>query len=99
MENFTADNWNYVQYINTTDSGLKRAILSIGAMPNAQDEIEFLYFITILDQENNEVFQEEFKSLDIAIHHINKKFSNYWDFQDLTKISDDKSGCSSCVAH
>lgn len=92
MEKFTPENWNYCQYRNED----LKAIISFGASPDILDD-SFQYYITLLDDENNEVFQEEFESLSDACENINLKYSNFWDFTNLDKAKPEP-GCSTCVA-
>lgn len=55
-----------------------------------------LYSVTVVDGEDKEVFQRDFKSLKSAITLINENYG-HWQFNDPT----DKSGggCNSCSAH
>lgn len=93
MSQFNATNWNHCQYLN----GENKAIISIAASPGILDD-QFSYLVTVLDAENNEIFQRDFLKVDAACHFINTKYSEFWDFEDLS-ISKDTGGCSSCVAH
>ena len=94
MSVFTEANWNHCQYTNQD----KKVIVSLGASPDCIEN-DFIYFVTLLDNDHNEIIQEEFRSLSLACEHINKKFSQTWEFTDLSSSLDSDSGCSSCVAH
>ena len=93
MSQFTQDNWNYCQYIHQD----KKALISLGASPDILDT-KFLYMVTVLDSENNELFQEEFDSANAACQSINNKYSEFWEFVDMSAPKD-TDGCSSCEAH
>ncbi|MBT4791303.1 MAG: hypothetical protein HON90_07015 [Halobacteriovoraceae bacterium] len=90
---FTTNNWNHCQYINQDH----RAVISIGANDNL-DNFQLLYFVTVLDSENNEMFQQELHDLDAACNLINNKYSEFWEFKNLS-VAEETSGCSTCVAH
>ncbi len=93
INRFNQGNWNSCQY---TNQGLK-AIISLGASPGILDS-EFYYYVTVLDEENNEMFQEEFPDIDAACNSINNKYADLWDFIDLSQ-NQSTSGCGSCTAH
>jgi hypothetical protein len=91
----TPENWNHCHY---TSNNLK-AIISLGASPEILDNT-FFYFVSVLDEHNNELLQDEFLSSDAACQFINRKYSTIWNLNDMSvdnKSSD--SGCSTCVAH
>lgn len=93
MEKFTDQNWNYAQF---TDGQLK-AIIGLGASPEILDD-SFIYFVSVLDEDNNEIHQEEFNQVEMACDYINEKYSGIWSFNDLSK-PEETGGCSSCSAH
>ena len=93
MSYFTNKNWNYSQYLNAE----RRAIISMGASPDVSGDT-LLYFITVLDTLNNEIYQEEYNDLDMACQSINSKYGEFWEYKDLS-FKDNSGGCSSCVAH
>ena len=93
MQYFTPENWNHCQYLNET----KKAIISFGANPSDSGEVNFIYYITILDEDNKEHFQSQYLDLDEACSSINTKFSELWEFKDLSAAP--SGGCSSCEAH
>jgi hypothetical protein len=88
-----ADNWTYTHY-KATDM---KAFISFGASADILDD-SFIYMTTILDSENNEIFQKDFSTVDDACHFINNKYSNLWDFVDA-RSTKKEGGCSSCTAH
>lgn len=92
MSSFNNNNWNHSQY----QSEHNKAIISIGAHENKPEEI--CYYITVLDEENNELFQQEFKELDQACQEINSRYQDIWDYNDLSQEKK-KTGCDSCSAH
>ncbi len=93
MGQFTINNWNYAQYTN----GNLKAIIGFGASPDILDDT-FTYYATVLDNENNEQFQQEFTSLEEACNFLNTKYQDMWDFLDLSKPQE-TGGCGSCSAH
>jgi hypothetical protein len=91
------ENWTFCQY----NSLELKAFISIAGEPSDQDEVSFLYNVTVTDHENLEIFQLTFPDLALAVTEINKKY-RHWDFNNLTVTSSDKSddgGCGSCSAH
>lgn len=91
MQVIDLSNWNYSYYKNDN----LKALVSFGAGPDFDGE-HFDYFVTVIKDDEKEVTQSQFSTIDAACHHINKKFAASWDFVDQTAQSD--SGCSSCVA-
>ena len=94
MERFTIENWNTSQYINDN----RKVIISLICDPE-QEMDHIFYAITMLDEDNNEIFQQEFSSLDKACEEVNKKYAEFWDYYDLSKTVIPSGGCGSCVAH
>ncbi len=89
-----SSSWTYCQYVQ----GDLRALITIGASADILDD-SFTYFSTVLDDENSEVFQKEFSSLDKACLYINERYQDEWDFVDSSKPTIDAGGCSTCIAH
>lgn len=88
----TSENWTHCSF---THENLK-AMITFGASP---DNLEsFTYYVTVLDQDNNEVFQKEFTSLDDACDHMNQKYLNLWKYENALKPKK-AGGCSTCIAH
>jgi hypothetical protein len=94
MEIITTDNWTFTGF----KANELLALISLGAKP-ATDSIEpdLIYFLTVMDNDGIEVFQQEYSSLDMAIEKINLKYS-HWTFQDRVG-STSGSGCGDCAAH
>lgn len=72
-------------------------IISLSGDCLADDEIRIEYSVTVLDHEQNEVFQHNFDELDGAISFANDQYQS-WDFEQLGK-KDSDSGCGTCEAH
>lgn len=95
-ESINSLNWNHTHYI----SGPQKAFISIGASEDILED-EFIYFVTIADEEGQDLFQKEFNDISMACDYINDRFKDDWDFSDLSlpPKSDKEGGCSTCVAH
>lgn len=94
----TTDNWSHTQY---NYEGL-RAFISFGAHWDFEkyESSEIIYFVTVLDEEENEVFQSQFQTLELACEYINERYQNEWPIIDLNNPPNQKEGgCASCVAH
>ena len=87
---FDLTNWNYAFYATEK----QKALISLVALPSESEELNLLYCPTVLSNENEELFQKEFKSLEKAIKFMNSTYS-HWDFMEKTSSS----GCGSCEAH
>lgn len=71
------------------------AMISFGADPESISEDRLEYYVTVLEDEEKEVFQQKFDSLSEACMLLNTKYGD-WNFEDQTAP---KSGCSTCAAH
>lgn len=94
---FTLNNWNYSRY---SQNNLK-VIINLTATPvetNNNPDCEFLYSVTLLDENSNEVHQEDFSELNKACEYVNAKYLDIWDFEEV-KEETKSGGCGSCVAH
>lgn len=91
MQSVTVENWSYCRF----QKGKFLALISFGADPEsmAQDRLE--YYVTVLEDEEKEIFQKKFEALTEACLYLNQNYSD-WNFEDQTAS---KSGCSSCAAH
>jgi hypothetical protein len=89
-----SDNWTFCHYA----SEQLKAVITFGASPDTSEK-EFDYYVTVVDEDNTEVFQKEFNKLDIACKYINQRYSDIWDFVDATAATKKAGGCSTCVAH
>lgn len=90
-----ANNYTFCCYENNNH----KAIISFGMDPdNMSGELD--YFVTVVKNENTQVIQRKFESLDLACQSINEKYSDIWLFKNQTlKDSASSGGCSTCVAH
>lgn len=85
----TPDNWTFCHYkLNE-----KRSSISIGADTKSD---EFIYFVSVLDSEDRDIFQKEFSDLNVACQYINQ---NYNDWSFVNQLKNDDGGCSTCSAH
>jgi len=91
MNMITNENWTYCRF--KSENFL--AFISFGADPESIKEDRLDYYVTVLENEDIETFQEKFSSLSKACLYINKNYSG-WEFEDQTVK---KSGCSTCAAH
>jgi hypothetical protein len=93
MDHVNKDNWNFCHYKNSNLT----ALVSFGASPEILED-KFIYYVSVIDEENNEQFQQEFDNVDTACSFINDKYAEFWDFKDLS-FKEDTGGCGSCTAH
>jgi len=91
MNFITPENWTYCRF----KSESFMAFISFGADPEGILKDQLDYFVTVLKDEDTEIFQEKFNSLSKACLFINTKYQD-WEFEDQTVK---KSGCSTCAAH
>lgn len=91
MQCVTIENWSYCRY----ERGNFMALISFGADPEGLLEDRLEYYVTVLEDENKEIFQQQFNSLSEACIYLNENYSD-WSFNDQTAT---KSGCSTCAAH
>ncbi len=90
----TCDNWTHCGY----KSLQLQALITIGAHPTqGTAEPALVYYLTLLDTDFKEVFQQEFSTLEQAISSLNDRYG-HWEFTDREK-STEGSGCGSCEAH
>lgn len=91
MQRVNLENWTYCRYEN----GDFMALVTFGADPESIAADRLDYYVTVLESEEKEVFQERFGSLGEACLFLNQKYGD-WSFNDQTAT---KSGCSTCAAH
>lgn len=89
-----SDNWTFCHYASKQN----KAVITFGASPNMEED-EFEYFVTVIDEDNNELFQKEFTKLSVACSYINTRYKDIWTFVDATAKDSKEGGCSTCVAH
>ena len=90
-----SNNYTYCCYENNNH----KAIISFGMDPdNTTGELD--YFVTVIKDEDTQVVQFKYNSLDDACSQINSKYSDIWKFNNMTlKSANSSGGCSTCVAH
>lgn len=87
-------NWNYAQF----STGSFQAMISCGIDPNdylaleENSEMAMCYWVSILKDEFQEIFQRKFTHLAEALSFINERYG-HWNFVD-TSVA--KGGCESC---
>ena len=94
MNNVTEDNWTYCHF----KSLQLKAFISFGADPsNVSDgEPALIYFVTLTDHDDAEVFQSDFDELNEACDFLNEKYG-HWDFIDA-EVDNGGGGCGTCAA-
>jgi hypothetical protein len=91
MQSVNLENWSYCRF----EKGNLKAFISFGADPESAEMDLFNYFVTVLDDQELEIFQRSFKSLSEACIYLNSKYKD-WDY--VNQLAP-KSGCSTCAAH
>lgn len=91
MQCVNTENWSYCRY----ETGTFMAMVTFGADPESIMNDELEYYVTVLENEEKEVFQQKFGSLSEACLYLNSNYAD-WKFEDQTA---EKSGCSTCAAH
>lgn len=91
MQCVNVENWSYCRY----QSGSFMALISFGANPDSISEDRLEYYVTVLENEEKEVFQKQFDSVTEACLFLNQTYGD-WGFEDQTVK---KEGCSTCAAH
>lgn len=91
MQSVNTSNWTYSRYNN----GNFMALVTFGADPESIQEDRLEYYVTVLENEINETFQQQFPTLAEACMFLNANYGD-WTFEDQTAP---KSGCSTCAAH
>lgn len=89
----TPQNWTHCSFSHEN----LRAMITFGASPDILDD-SFVYYVTVLDEDNNEVFQKEFETIGLACDYINSKYTDLWEMTDALTPKKE-GGCSTCVAH
>lgn len=91
MQIINTENWSFCRYLSENF----QAWITFGADPESMKEDRLEYYVTVLENEDTEVFQEKFDSLSEACLYLNENYRD-WTFDDQTAT---KSGCSTCAAH
>lgn len=91
MQCVNIENWSFCRY----QTGAFKAFISFGADPEslAADRLE--YYVTVLEEDEKEIFNQRFESLTEACLFLNERYAD-WTFDDQ---SVSKEGCSTCAAH
>jgi hypothetical protein len=91
MQRINIENWTYCRY----EKGDFMAMITFGANPESIQEDRLEYYVTVLEKEEKEIFQESFESVSEACYYLNENYAD-WTFENQTAT---KSGCSTCAAH
>lgn len=91
MQCVNAENWTYCRFENQNFM----ALITFGADPESIQDDRLEYYVTVLEDEEKEIFQKSFDSLAEACLYLNENYGD-WKFNDQTAT---KSGCSTCAAH
>ena len=91
MQSVNIENWTYCRYEN----GNFMAIITFGTDSESLSMNSFHYYVTVIEDDEKEVFQKSFDSLAEACLYLNENYAD-WNFNDQTAM---KSGCSTCAAH
>ena len=77
-----------------------QALITMGGRPsNGPSGYTLSYYITLLNADFQEIFQQEFKGLGEALKVLNTRYGR-WEFFDREKEKKSgASGCDSCGAH
>jgi len=84
-------NWTFTRYHKADFM----AMITFGADPESLGADRLEYYVTVLQNEIHETFQEKFNSLADACLFLNANYGD-WGFEDQTAA---KTGCSTCAAH
>ena len=91
MQRVNLENWSYTRFENKNFM----ALITFGADPESLEVNEFQYYVTVIKDEEKEIFQSNFDSLTEACLYLNSNYGD-WELNDQTAK---KSGCSTCAAH
>lgn len=91
MQSVNIKNWTYSRYQKENFM----ALITFGADPESLKDDRMEYYVTVLQDEIHESFQEKFDSLGAACMFLNTNYGD-WAFEDQTVA---KAGCSTCAAH
>lgn len=89
MNTITPENWTFC-FFKTEDL---KAFISLLGVPEA-DETRVNYVVTLTDKEHQEIFQNEFNTLNEAIVVLNQRYG-HWEFFNA-ESPPEQGGCSSC---
>lgn len=86
------ENWTNSRFI----SGDYQVGIFLGADPESLAHNCYVYSVSVIKNEHDEIFEQSFSSLSEAISFVNNRYTD-WTFldQSLPKAE----GCGSCAAH
>jgi len=89
----TSENWTYTCF----SSAELQAFIHLGAEPSLKnhDQVDVFYLLTVMKNDEEELFQWQFELLHDAILSINQKYGQ-WELKDRSQSS---GGCGTCDAH
>jgi len=85
------ENWSYCRF----EQNSFMAFITFGADPESVELDQLEYYVTVLESEEKEVFQQKFTKLSDACLYLNANYGD-WNFSNQTVT---KSGCGTCAAH
>ena len=91
MLSVNTEYWTYCRY----EKENFLAQITFGADPESLAEDRLEYYVTVLQDEETEIFQKEFTTLQDACLYLNANYKD-WGFINQTE---EKTGCSTCAAH
>jgi hypothetical protein len=91
MHSVNTENWSFCRY----EKENFLAQITFGADPESLSEDRLEFYVTVLLDEQTEIFQKKFMNLTEACLYLNSNYRD-WNFLDQTAT---KSGCSTCAAH
>ena len=91
MQSINLKNWTFSRF----HKGNFMALITFGANPESIADDRLEYYVTVLENEMDESFQQSFSSLADACMFLNANYGD-WEFEDQTAP---KTGCSTCAAH
>ncbi len=91
MQCVNVENWSFCRF----HSGAFKAFISFGADPETIESGRLEYYVTVLESDEKEIFNQKFAALSEACLFLNERYAD-WTFDDQSVT---KSGCSTCAAH
>lgn len=90
---FNLENWGTSSYSNENI----KAFISLAGALSESENTNIIYAVTVLENDEVEVFQKDFTELTQAIEFTNNRYG-HWDFSDQG-LKKSGGGCSDCSAH
>ncbi|MBI2520432.1 MAG: hypothetical protein HYV97_08435 [Bdellovibrio sp.] len=91
VRTITQENWNYCCY----KTARHRAFISMGGEYASNGETNIIYFSTVSDHDDQEIYQRAFHDLASALVFLNQTYG-HWHYFDPSMQGQ---GCGSCHAH